>query len=125
MLRSVQHESIRICNPKYDDIYQFHPDGRVTGAIAPFFEVLLDTVRGLNVSFDQTSSSGVQVDPVNRIYDGCIGSIQKNESDIMFFGFLTYPVMGPNLTNKIVCASEKLGVMSGYNSNTPHKPTLT
>ena len=108
--------TIRLCSPRYDDLYRVTADQRVTGMAAPVLQLLLDSAAGLNVSFQQPSSTGVLVDPVSQVYDGCIGSIQRNESDIMFYGFVTYPVVGANLTNRIVCGAEKLGVMSGYNA---------
>ena len=66
--------SIRVCVPRFDDVYQVSEKGP-SGVAEPLFQLLLNVVAGLNVSFVQTSSSGVLLDPVNQVYDGCIGSI--------------------------------------------------
>ena len=118
---------MRVCVPRFDQAYQFDEgSSRVSGPAAPIGNLFLEVTEGLNVSLLQKDTIGHLIEGSSDLYDGCLGSLQANESDTMVFGLNSYPCLGPNLRNGVVILAERLGLASAYpqiNVTTDYKNT--
>ena len=105
----------RLCILKFDAMYQYE-DFKITGVLAATGNLMLEQLRGINYTVVHESAMGTMTDEKTQQYDGCIGSLQKNETDFIgTVGLLTVPVVGPNLTHTVVDGFEKMGILSAYN----------
>ena len=106
---------LRICVPRMDIGYSLTQDGKAVGFAAFIISAQLDlyTASSLNHSFVWEDSMGSQEDPGKMLYNGCLGSVQRNQSDVLT-ALLTMPVIGPNLTQTIVDGSQRMTIMSAY-----------
>ena len=106
---------LRVCVPQTDGLYVVNEqDGRVTGPLKEAITCLLDIYSGnFNRSLKIDSAVGVITNSSSMSYDGCLGKLQSNESDVLL-ALLTMPVEGPNLTTTIVDGSQRNAMMSGY-----------
>ena len=118
---------MRVCVPRFDQAYQFDEgSSRVSGPAAPIGNLFLEVTEGLNVSLLQKDTIAHLIEGSSDLYDGCLGSLQANESDTMVFGLNSYPCLGPNLRNGVVILAERLGLASAYpqtNITTDYKNT--
>jgi hypothetical protein len=103
---------VRVCLLIFDESFKVDANNRITGAVANVVSGSLSIVMGLNYTFIRKSSDGVLIDAGKKMYDGCIGSMQRNESDVMY-SWNQYPFDAPNLTQK-VDGSGRIGILSGY-----------
>ena len=112
---------VRLCAPVFDELFKFTNNG-VVGPMAVLGRLILHQLQGLNYSVIRETSIGVLTDHETQTYDGCIGSMQKNRSDIIPpLGLLTIPVMGPNMTHTVVDGFDRMGIISAYyRTNTSH-----
>ena len=94
---------------------------KTTGALAPYLDVYLEVTRGLNVTHVSERTSGNLVDEATFRYDGCLGSLQMNESDTLVSGTSRYPSFGPHLYDGVVITAERLGVLSAYRQTDPDR----
>ena len=76
----------------------------------------------VNYTFVQEKTYGVVIDHENMIYDGCIGSMQRNESDIAFV-IVASPVLGPNIEQGSAIGFEQMSIVSSYNPVTEQVDT--
>ena len=76
-------------------------------------ECHLDVIsERFNRSFEWEPSIGTSVDGRAGVqYDGCLGSIQRNVSDVVA-GHVAMPVMGHNLRHTIVDGSQRMAILS-------------
>ena len=87
-----------------------------TGVLGVTINLLLEQMRGINYTVVREPGYGTMIDKETQQYDGCIGSMQKNESDFMLIvEMLTIPVVGPNLTHTVVDGFGRMGIVSAYN----------
>ena len=122
---------IRLCLPRFDALYgveeRLLDDGsknyRVKGVIESPLQLFFDSFAGLNVSWIQSGSVGRLKVVEDRRFDGCIGSLQANESEETVPLFTSYPIDGPNLTTGSVAGVERLGLLSAYDTRTDYKET--
>ena len=106
---------IRICLPDYQILMQVKPDTSATGVLAPFMHLFMDQVRGLNASARVEPRVGsLAGDGSDGRYDGCLGFLQSNESDLLVAGFVDLPLPGDNLTIGAVDAVDRIGIFSAY-----------
>jgi hypothetical protein len=105
--------SVRLCIPKIEKMLTLHADGRAEGTMAEAGRLVLQRLRGLNITIISEPSMGIVVDHQRIQYDGCFGSIQKNHSD-MTYGMVIVPMRGPNLTQTVVDGFEKMAILSTY-----------
>lgn len=105
--------SVRICLQILDEIFRAE-NGRATGIAAVVVDLGFEWYRGLNNTSVRERTIGALVDREKLIYDGCIGSMQRNESDSIFMPLVTIPIMGPNLTHTNVIGFEKMAIFSCY-----------
>ena len=103
--------AIRMCLPDLELAFKIS-GSKLVGPFSKLGDLIIDRFHGLNYSLMATTT-GNMIDTDSMLYDGCIGSIQRNESDIMF-GFLAIPVMGPNLTHTVIDGSDKMAIFSAY-----------
>lgn len=105
----------RFCFPKFDGFYVIHDRDHVTGPLTVTMQLAMSHFRGINLTLRPVESYGTMVDKNTESYDGCIGSIQRNESDVTLPGSLTIPVPGPNLTHTVIDGFHKMAILSAYN----------
>ena len=85
-----------------------------SGPMAPVIDLFLDILHGTNVTIHRESTGmGTLVDRSSLIYNGCLGSLQRNESDMMA-GEVPMPVPGPGLKHAVIFGFEWMGILSGY-----------
>lgn len=72
---------------------------KATGTMAPMIHLYLDYVQRINVTVILSDAVESLVNESELQYSGCIGSLQRNDSDIMTPGFTIIPIMAPNLTH--------------------------
>jgi hypothetical protein len=111
---------VRVCLPagSFMEVKQ-SPDGsvQIEGPFSPWADVFAGIIKGLNATAVTHDSLGVLIDKESQTYGGCVGSLQQNESDVMF-GPLTFLVVSDNITNGVVEGFERVGISSAYiNSN--------
>ena len=105
----------RLCILMFEDLLQYK-EFHITGVLAWTGSLILEQLRGINYTVVREPGIGTMIDVKTQQYDGCIGSLQKNESDFMLtVGLLTVPVVGPNLTHTVVDGFERMGILSAYN----------
>ena len=72
-------QPVRFCQVRYNILYRSDTGGgKTTGAEAPDLDLMLEKMRGLNVSRVWETSIGRLLDAKDGVYDGCLGSLQKN-----------------------------------------------
>lgn len=107
-------ENVRICHPRVDLLFRMQ-NGVVKGPMRGLVLAVLESVHGLNFTYTSQPAFGSLLDKETMQYDGCIGLLQRNQSDAIIAPFLDVPVPGPNLTQGVVDASERVGLFSYYN----------
>ena len=105
----------RLCVPMFDDLFQYK-DFHISGSFAVTGNLLLQQLQGINYTVVREPVFGTLINHEAQHYDGCIGSLQKNESDFMVTGgLMPIQVMGPNLTHTVVDGFARMGIASAYN----------
>jgi hypothetical protein len=66
-----------------------------------------------NYSLVGEDGYGSKIDKYRHLFDGCIGSLQRNESDVAIINAIL-PIDGPNLTQGEVMSSGYLKLISSY-----------
>jgi hypothetical protein len=119
-------DSVRICYPRIDSFLAYnHDNKKFTGYNAVLFSMLIeDLVLPLvkNITIVSEDNLGHILDRETLDYSGCVGSIQRNESDFMPIPHI-FPVFGPGLIQGPVVLSESMYIMSAYLDE--HKETVT
>jgi hypothetical protein len=85
----------------------------VTGPLAVLGELLLEMYNGLNITLVSESSNGAVIDRSTMQYDGCLGSLQANESDTLMFP-ANLPIIADNFSTATVYSYDKIGMLSAY-----------
>ena len=109
--------TLRLCYTHIEGFLMFDPDiGEFTGVMGPLVNPFIEYVRGIGIVPVPEQVYGTLVDKEKRLYDGCIGSLQRNESD---WGIVQVPmpVFGDNITQGPPLGFEKMSILSGYNPN--------
>jgi hypothetical protein len=101
-------------------------DGTITvsGPLREMWRILNESVRGLNASHTSRDVVGRIMDTETLEYSGCIGSMQRNETDVVFEP-LIIPIIAPNITNTVVDGYEKIGFVSAYNQSDATRDSQT
>lgn len=86
----------------------------------PFNKILVPYVRQYNASYTPYTKIGNAIDGEGDHYDGCTGSMQRNETDIGLI-IRDFPFVGPNITNMNVVAVDQLVIASVYNKTQPEE----
>ena len=107
---------LRLCIPRADRLFELAPQPpiRFTGPLAPVVSLLVDTLKGLNLSVTRADKCGSLIPGSDQRYDGCLGSLQANESDLTNCQH-RLPIFGDNLAVSVVQGFERMGILSAYN----------
>lgn len=107
---------LRMCYTHIPTILTFE-DGHFGGINAPLVKYL---VEDANISYVTVPENtyGVLVDPEKRTYDGCIGSIQRNQSDLALVQ-VAAPVYGHNVIQGPPLGYDRISILSSYNEKVP------
>ena len=112
-----QANMFRMCMPTMHPIaYTSH--GHVEGYFADEFESYINQFRLMftNATVVQSDKIGDLIDPHERTFDGCLGQLQANQSDIELM-FVHFPILAPNLSHSIPLHSSKIVIASVYSKN--------
>lgn len=94
-------------------------DGKVKGMMAPLYEMTFDILRAMgNITMDAVEHMGDLIDSQRMLYDGCIGRLQNNLSDILM-PMMVHPILGPGLIHGHPMWWQRTMITASYNkSNT-------
>jgi hypothetical protein len=86
--------------------------------------ILLHKISGQNFTLTSDATTGRIVNHNTNQYDGCIGSLQRNQSDVLL-GPGDHPIVAPDLMQGSVNGYERMGIFSIYNQPNPHDASNT
>lgn len=110
-------DSIRFCHPgNFDQFFELMKDkGRFKGHFGPVANDILeycDRITGNKTSFIVKDGAGEPIGTEGK-FSGCIGSLQKNESDILFYTS-DYPMNADNVEQGFVLFETILVIGQDY-----------
>ena len=109
--------SLRMCVVTFEHSFELSEDeGNFKGFFAPMYAFLVDSVRLFfpNTTFESAIKLG-DMDPVTMLFDGCLGRLQRNESDAML-QVVPFPVLGNGLMHGKTGVASKIVMWSMYNT---------
>lgn len=113
---------LRICIPVFDGLTEVSGQ-KVIGPASHMFNGLLDIMAiAANFTITPAEKAGDVVDHLNSQYDGCLGMIQGNQSDLMI-QLSAFPILGPGLQHSHVVTFSKTLIVSAYDSRPLTKST--
>ena len=109
--------SLRICTATFEQLMELSGDERkFKGLLAPQYEFLVDNVWRFFPNASYTSSNKLgEMDMVTMMYDGCLGRLQRNESDVAL-PVVTLPSLGSGLMHGTTASASKVVMWSVYNN---------
>lgn len=109
------HE-LRICTAFMPQFVKFESGGQVTGFLAPVFTTAFAVFSNHfpNISSQTMMKLGDRITSDGR-YDGCLGNLQDNESDIIIPA-VEFPILGPGLSQGNVVHTSRTIIGTVYNS---------
>ena len=111
---------IRLCNPSNFKFLIEYDGNKFTGILAPFVEDLIQAVRrNANVTLrvrSQNDDFGERIGSKGSLYSGCIGLLQKNQSDVMLLP-TNYPHEASNVTQGLIMQESALNMINVYYVN--------
>lgn len=114
--------SVRLCVAIFPRIFEVSPEGKFSGFFFPLFDTFTSSIRKIgNISFTTADKLG-DMDPKTELFDGCLGQMQRNESDI-HFPPIKIPHMASGLQYGYVGSSSKVMIGTVYNSNLTNSNT--
>lgn len=116
---------LRICHAENFHIFlQFYNNGKYDGLAKSFIDLLMDTLmtgaRNLTLKFITNQGFGTRISPNSEEYNGCLGRLQKNQSDMLFV-LSNYPVEIINISQGIIVSESGITLLPFYYE----KPRLT
>jgi hypothetical protein len=106
--------AIRFCTASLRNLIQLGSDGKLTGFLAATTNEELSILRHwFNVTITLSDKVGGVIH--GDQYDGCLGLIQKNRSDILL-PTPVYPTIAAGLVNGVVTSSERTFMVTAYNN---------
>lgn len=115
--------TVRLCHPSdFKDFLEYDPrKHKFVGTAGPVaseaMNLFLQGLRmaGLNSTWQVVANVGPgTLDSISGAYNGCLGRIQRNESD-MVLQLFEYPVAAENLTQGLIVYDTSLSIASTYN----------
>lgn len=103
---------LRVCYPHINNFLS-REDGKFAGFTSHILQVYEEILSGINHTFVQEDSFGNMIDRSSHSYDGCIGSMQRNESDVAVL-LIVVPIDGPNVTQTLVNGWDQATIISSY-----------
>lgn len=105
---------IRFCTASLGKLIQLGEDGKLTGFLAANMNENLYVLRQrFNVTI--TLSDKIGEATIGDTYDGCLGLIQNNASDLLL-PTPVYPTTARGLVNGVVTSSERTFMVTAYNN---------
>ena len=111
---------IRLCHPTNLRFVVVFDEGKFIGQMGQFIQQMLDKMKS-NASLTvkvRSDNDGIG-EPIEatdgQVYSGCIGLIQRNESDAML-QMVNYPLPAVNLTQGIVMTDSTLQFVNSYDT---------
>lgn len=104
---------IRICVPKVDNLINMKSTENPEPLINRLIHAWINMRPQLNVTWISSNTPGTLRDPATNSYDGCIGSMQRNESD--FLPIMTvYDDLGSNVRTWVTMFADTAMIGSMY-----------
>ena len=113
--------SIRVCYIQMAGILD-ESNGRMTGTGGDAANLALDALRGMNLTFVPELTSSSIVDSKTGLCDGCIGSMQRNLSDVSLEAAYM-PIVDDNIDITGVTSVDKDTLLSFYDNSFVGKAT--
>ena len=89
---------------------------KLKGLFAPAYSLLVSIVWHVFPNASLTSSNKLgDMDMLTMMYDGCLGHLQRNESDIMI-PFVPFPIPGSGLRHSKTEMPSNVVMVTGYNN---------
>ena len=117
----IDMETLRMCYIRKPGVLTAISDRKDSND--PWFEGILTSIASsslekldkyFNVSLISENIIGTLKDPISMTYDGCIGNLQRNESDTALV-LISSPVIGPNITQEFPLSAGQIVMLSPYN----------
>ena len=106
--------SVRLCFAPIPLVFDVTSSGRLEGISAAYVSCLFSKLKHINHSFVRQTTFGDLLDPETRAYDGCIGSMQRNESDVGML-MIDLPILaGDRVTQGEVAGFEEPRIISSF-----------
>ena len=112
-----QNMSLRFCIVTFEHVLELSGDERMfSGLFAPAYDFLVDKVWRFfpNASLMSMNKQG-DIDSVTMMFDGCLGRLQRNESDVTI-PVLPFPLLGNGLIHSTTAGASKVVIGSLYNN---------
>jgi len=107
--------AIRICAATIPFVMEVK-DGVMTGVMGPVFDTLYKERNRFVSNFTYHSSNKLgDLDPVTQQYDGCLGQLQRNETDVQI-PMIDFPILSPGLVHGYVLTASTTTMVSSYNA---------
>ena len=109
--------SLRICTSTFENALELSGDERkFKGLFAPAYGFLVDNVWRFFPNASLTSSNKLgDMDSKTMMFDGCLGRLQRNESDVMI-PVAPFPLLGKGLKHGTTASVSKVVMWSVYNN---------
>ena len=107
--------SLRICVTVFRQIIELTNDGKVDGFVAPILIPLLEDITTLfpNTTISPSDKLG-NMNQHTMMFDGCLGRLQRNESDFQI-PFIPFPIVAPGLQQGFMALTSTTTICSAYN----------
>ena len=107
--------SLRICVTVFRQVLELTDSGKLDGFVAPILIPLLEDIKILfpNTTMIPSDKLG-DMNQGTMMFDGCLGRLQRNESDFQMT-FIPFPVVAPGLQQGHMAFTSKTTIFSAYN----------
>lgn len=92
-------------------VLEVEEGNRLTGIFAPVWKLVFEGTMW-NITHNSADKIG-NLDPVTNLYDGCLGMLQRNESDF-HFPLIDFPIIADGLKQGDVLQSSRIMISSTY-----------
>ena len=116
--------SFRICMTRIPSLTEV-VDGQISGLFGPVYSLISDDFRRRgNITLTEFDKLG-DWNEASQMFDGCLGQLQKNESDI-HMPMVTYPVVAAGLDQGFLGVPFTIVITAAYtvNSNLDHTDVM-
>ena len=108
--------TLRICQILFKPLVEMDEKGQLKGLLSPIADSFAREIGTVFHNITRTPSDKLgDMNPETRMFDGCLGRIQRNESDIQS-PFIAFPVLAPGLEQGYVVQTSKTVILSAYNN---------
>ena len=105
---------LRICVTVFRQVLELTESGKLDGFVAPILIPLLEDIKILFPNTTMTPSDKLgDMNQETMMFDGCLGRLQRNESDFQM-PYINFPVVAPGLQQGHMAFTSKTTIFSAY-----------